>query len=66
MERDARRDRGQWRGCHSFQDIVCDGLQSSPEQKRSGGLRMGQTYYYYVGGPPCPPLGLGSANEMTV
>lgn len=65
MERDSRRDRGQWRGCHSFQDIVCDGLQSSPEQKRSGGLKMGQTYYYYVGGPPSL-WGVGSADEMTV
>ncbi|KLU82043.1 hypothetical protein MAPG_01122 [Magnaporthiopsis poae ATCC 64411] len=32
MERDARRDRGQWKGCHSF---------------KNGGLKMGQTYYYY-------------------
>lgn len=48
MERDARRSRGQWRGCHTFQDIVCDGDQSFISPKRTGGLRMGQTYYYYV------------------
>ncbi|KAK8019164.1 hypothetical protein PG990_004302 [Apiospora arundinis] len=47
MERDARRSRGQWRGCHTFQDIVCDGDQSFISPKRTGGLRMGQTYYYY-------------------
>ncbi|KAK8139329.1 hypothetical protein PG984_002709 [Apiospora sp. TS-2023a] len=47
MERDARRSRGQWRGCHTFRDIVCDGDQSFISPKRTGGLRMGQTYYYY-------------------
>jgi len=47
MERDIRRDRGQWRGCYSFKDIICDG-DSGSVPKRSGGLKMGQTYYYYV------------------
>ncbi|KAI1376700.1 hypothetical protein F4677DRAFT_445021 [Hypoxylon crocopeplum] len=46
MERDARRDRSQWRGCHTFNNIVCDGDQAG-NPKRSGGLKMGQTYYYY-------------------
>jgi hypothetical protein len=47
MERDTRRSRGQWRGCYAFTDIICDGDgDSSP--KRSGGLKMGSTYYYYV------------------
>ncbi|KAI1771352.1 hypothetical protein F4818DRAFT_445374 [Hypoxylon cercidicola] len=46
MERDIRRDRSQWRGCHTFNDIICDGDQAS-NAKRSGGLKMGQTYYYY-------------------
>ncbi|KAL1843779.1 hypothetical protein VTJ49DRAFT_7489 [Mycothermus thermophilus] len=46
MERDTRRDRGQWRGCYNFQDITCeDGAGNVP--KRSGGLKMGNTYYYY-------------------
>lgn len=48
MERDSRRDRGQWRGCYSFKDITCDGDTSTV--KRNGGLKMGQTYYYYVSG----------------
>jgi hypothetical protein len=47
MERDTRRDRGQWRGCHLFKDIVCDG-DSGYTPSRDGGLKMGQTYYYYV------------------
>ncbi|KAI1761716.1 hypothetical protein GGR53DRAFT_522153 [Hypoxylon sp. FL1150] len=46
MERDIRRDRSQWRGCHTFNDIICDGDQAGTS-KRSGGLKMGQTYYYY-------------------
>ncbi|KAH8910253.1 hypothetical protein BR93DRAFT_469390 [Coniochaeta sp. PMI_546] len=46
MERDIRRDRGQWRGCHSFKDIVCDG-EDGYSPSRDGGLKMGQTYYYY-------------------
>jgi hypothetical protein len=47
MERDTRRDRGQWKGCYSFRDIICDD-DLGKRQKRNGGLRMGQTYYYYV------------------
>ncbi|KAK0646414.1 hypothetical protein B0T16DRAFT_413377 [Cercophora newfieldiana] len=46
MERDIRRDRGQWRGCYSFKDIICDG-DSGSVPKRNGGLKMGTTYYYY-------------------
>ncbi|KAK0753164.1 hypothetical protein B0T18DRAFT_313218 [Schizothecium vesticola] len=46
MERDVRRDRGQWRGCYSFRDIICDGDHGSVP-KRNGGLKMGHTYYYY-------------------
>ncbi|KAL2753824.1 hypothetical protein ACRALDRAFT_2044141 [Sodiomyces alcalophilus JCM 7366] len=46
MVRDTRRHRGQWRGCYSFKDIICDG-DSGDRHKRSGGLKMGHTYYYY-------------------
>ncbi|KAK3997359.1 hypothetical protein QBC44DRAFT_303561 [Cladorrhinum sp. PSN332] len=46
MERDSRRDRGQWRGCYTFKDIILDGDARSV-QKRDGGLKMGNTYYYY-------------------
>ncbi|CAK7215643.1 hypothetical protein SCUCBS95973_002544 [Sporothrix curviconia] len=47
MERDSRRDRGQWRGCHTFNNIICDGDSSQSQTPRSGGLKMGHTYYYY-------------------
>ncbi|KAH8673930.1 hypothetical protein BX600DRAFT_433536 [Xylariales sp. PMI_506] len=43
MERDSRRDRGLWRGCHTFQDRPVEGGQ----QNRRAGLQMGQTYYYF-------------------
>ncbi|KAE8448418.1 hypothetical protein EG329_009483 [Mollisiaceae sp. DMI_Dod_QoI] len=46
MERDIRRARGQWRGCYAFEDIICDGDGGS-SPKRTGGLKMGSTYYYY-------------------
>ncbi|PTB38424.1 hypothetical protein M441DRAFT_251830 [Trichoderma asperellum CBS 433.97] len=46
MERDARRGHGQWRGCFTFQNIVCDD-ENPHHNKRSGGLKMGHTYYYY-------------------
>ncbi|KAI0869813.1 hypothetical protein GGS24DRAFT_505427 [Hypoxylon argillaceum] len=46
MERDSRRHQGEWRGCHNFDKVICDGdLPTSSE--RRGGLKMGQRYYYY-------------------
>jgi hypothetical protein len=47
MEKDLKRGRGQWRGCYSFKDIICDGAEGG-SPKRSGGLKMGQEYWYYV------------------
>ncbi|KKA26572.1 hypothetical protein TD95_005354, partial [Thielaviopsis punctulata] len=62
LTRDVRRHPNLWKGCFSFDDIVCDALpfdssppppppsSSSPPvspKKRSGGLKMGSTYYYY-------------------
>ncbi|KAH7144607.1 hypothetical protein B0J13DRAFT_47875 [Dactylonectria estremocensis] len=48
MQRDDRRGRGQWRGCHSFRDIFCDDVAGpGTPYKRHGGLKMGHTYYYY-------------------
>ncbi|KFY07904.1 hypothetical protein V492_06715, partial [Pseudogymnoascus sp. VKM F-4246] len=46
MEKDPRRGHREWRGCYSFKDITCDGDSVNPS-KRNGGLKMGQTYYYY-------------------
>ncbi|KAL7806924.1 hypothetical protein V8C26DRAFT_424035 [Trichoderma gracile] len=46
MERDSRRGHGQWRGCFAFQNVMYD--HGRPDhQKRSGGLKMGHTYFYY-------------------
>ncbi|KJZ73388.1 hypothetical protein HIM_07182 [Hirsutella minnesotensis 3608] len=47
MKQDVRRGRGQWRGCYSFTDIVCDNKSTIAAHRRNGGLRMGATYYYY-------------------
>ncbi|ODA82681.1 hypothetical protein RJ55_01189 [Drechmeria coniospora] len=46
MKPDPRRGRGQWRGCYSFNDIVCDD-KAVNGLRRNGGLKMGATYYYY-------------------
>ncbi|CAG8982769.1 hypothetical protein HYALB_00001050, partial [Hymenoscyphus albidus] len=46
MEHDTKRARGQWRGCYAFTDIICDG-DGANGSKRTGGLKMGATYYYY-------------------
>ncbi|PHH67123.1 hypothetical protein CDD82_1501 [Ophiocordyceps australis] len=47
MKRDVRRGQGQWRGCYSFKNIVCDDNNALKRTKRNGGLKMGATYYYY-------------------
>ncbi|KAF4984558.1 hypothetical protein FZEAL_292 [Fusarium zealandicum] len=36
MQRDVRRDRGQWRGCYSFRDIVCDDASVSAFETCAG------------------------------
>ena len=49
MQRDRSSGGQDWRGCHSFTDIVCDGdALDDAEVKRDGGLKMGGTYWYYV------------------
>lgn len=47
MERDKRRGRGVWTGCHTFEDIMCDGDEEGIHEKRAGGLKMGGTYWYF-------------------
>ncbi|EXU97270.1 hypothetical protein X797_009547 [Metarhizium robertsii] len=47
MKQDVRRGRGQWRGCYSFKDIISHDESSSHSSTRNGGLKMGDTYYYY-------------------
>ncbi|KAJ5551843.1 hypothetical protein N7461_006541 [Penicillium sp. DV-2018c] len=45
MERDRRVGPGHWRGCHTFTDMMGDGPDKT--QWRTGGLKMGGTYWYY-------------------
>ncbi|CAI7598951.1 unnamed protein product [Penicillium glandicola] len=45
MERDTRVGPGHWKGCHTFTDMIGDG--SDKTQWRTGGLKMGGTYWYY-------------------
>ncbi|KAL3467492.1 hypothetical protein BJX64DRAFT_143555 [Aspergillus heterothallicus] len=47
MERDKRVGAGHWRGCHTFSNIVCDGQPNNIIPARTGGLKMGGTYWYY-------------------
>ncbi|KAL3481984.1 hypothetical protein BJX99DRAFT_111918 [Aspergillus californicus] len=47
MERDKRVGAGHWRGCHTFTNITCDGMSSNLAPARTGGLKMGGTYWYY-------------------
>jgi hypothetical protein len=49
LERDRRVGAGVWRGCHTFTDIMGDGPPNDKSQWRTGGLKMGATYWYYVG-----------------
>ena len=48
MQKDSRTGRGHWRGCHSFQNIICDGDSLNTTGSRDGGLMMGGKYWYYV------------------
>ncbi|CAG8407970.1 unnamed protein product [Penicillium salamii] len=45
MERDSRVGPGHWRGCHTFTDMIGDGPDKT--EWRTGGLKMGGTYWYY-------------------
>ncbi|CAI7587614.1 unnamed protein product [Penicillium manginii] len=50
MNRDKRVGAGHWKGCHTFTDIMGDGPSGSlgeQSQWRTGGLKMGATYWYY-------------------
>ncbi|CAD6594471.1 MAG: hypothetical protein ASARMPREDX12_009034 [Alectoria sarmentosa] len=47
LKRDRRTGPGQWRGCHTFENITCDGDPLQPSTSRDGGLKMGGTYWYF-------------------
>lgn len=50
MSHDARTGPEHWRGCHTFENIICDGNLKAVGNARDGGLKMGGTYWYYVSG----------------
>ncbi|KAL8892792.1 MAG: hypothetical protein Q9215_000384 [Flavoplaca cf. flavocitrina] len=47
LEKDRQAGPGHWRGCHSFENITCDGLSLDPAMRRNGALKMGGTYWYF-------------------
>ncbi|KAI9818613.1 MAG: hypothetical protein M1832_004386 [Thelocarpon impressellum] len=47
MEMDPRKGKGHWRGCHRFENIICDGDLNTRAEARNGGLKMGGRYWYY-------------------
>lgn len=47
MKLDTRRGGDQWTGCYTFDDITLDGEGAISSEVRSGGLKMGGTYWYY-------------------
>ena len=62
MQRDARRGKEHWTGCHNFENIICDGNVSTAGSARDGGLKMGGTYWYYVSHSPANDVGLQLIN----
>lgn len=48
MQKDLRTGRGHWRGCHTFENIICDGEPENSHEKRNGCLKMGGKYWYFV------------------
>jgi hypothetical protein len=47
MQSDGHRGRGVWTGCHSFENIICDGDRINQLRPRNGALKQGGTYWYY-------------------
>ncbi|KAG9698805.1 hypothetical protein KCU95_g2281, partial [Aureobasidium melanogenum] len=47
MQSDGHRGRGVWTGCHSFENIICDGDCINQLRPRNGALKQGGTYWYY-------------------
>lgn len=61
LKRDRRTGPGHWRGCHTFENITCDGDTLDVSPSREGGLKMGGTYWYYVSSPSAPTPTLANA-----
>lgn len=47
MNKDLQTGSEYWHGCFNFTNIICDGKPGETIRSRSGGLKMGGTYWYY-------------------
>lgn len=47
MNKDLQTGSEYWHGCFNFSNIICDGNPAEVMRSRSGGLKMGGTYWYY-------------------
>lgn len=47
MNKDLQIGSEYWHGCFNFSNIICDGRPGDMMRSRSGGLKMGGTYWYY-------------------
>jgi hypothetical protein len=47
MKHDGLKGKGVWTGCHSFENIICDGHHVNQSRPRNGALKQGGTYWYY-------------------
>lgn len=48
MQRDRRRGSQNWQGCHFIKNVIYDGDLVAAPRRRTGGLKMGGIYWYYV------------------
>ena len=47
MSKDLQQGSEYWTGCFNFSNVICDGKPSEVVRSRSGGLKMGGTYWYF-------------------
>lgn len=48
MQHDKLKGKGSWTACPRFDRIICDGVRPNHEKPRSGALKQGGRYWYYV------------------
>ena len=48
LEKDRQRGQGYWSGCHTFENIICNGDPDQRLKRRSGALEQGGLYWYHV------------------
>ncbi|PNS15185.1 Eukaryotic translation initiation factor 4E-1 [Sphaceloma murrayae] len=47
LHRDAHRGRGHWTACHTFENIIFDGIRPEWSKPRNGPLKQGGRYWYF-------------------